>query len=105
MVPGCGKTYAVERLSEYLGWQRFDIDSSMIASLYIHDTSKKISEVFHSAIKAAPSILVIDEMEAFCPTEVWQGLQEHHVEEVAEFCVEYRSNFKRRISLCDDKYD
>lgn len=84
--PGCGKTYAVEKLSEYLGWQRFDIDSSTIASSYIHDTSKKISEVFHSAIKAAPSILVIDEMEAFLSDRGMAGPSgTHHVEEVAEF--------------------
>lgn len=84
--PGCGKTYAVEKLSEYLGWQRFDIDSSTIASSYIHDTSKKISEVFHLAIKAAPSILVIDEMEAFLSDRGMAGPSgTHHVEEVAEF--------------------
>lgn len=84
--PGCGKTYAVERLSEYLGWQRFDIDSSTIASSYIHDTSKKISEVFHSAIKAAPSIIVIDEMEAFLSNRATASATgTYHVEEVAEF--------------------
>ncbi len=84
--PGCGKTYAVEKLSEFLGWQRFDIDSSTIASSYIHDTSKKISEVFQSAIKAAPSILVIDEMEAFLTDRGMAGSSgTHHFEEVAEF--------------------
>lgn len=84
--PGCGKTYAVERLSEYLGWQRFDIDSSTIASSFIHDTSKKISEIFQSAIKAAPSIIVIDEMEAFLSDRGMAGpTGTHHVEEVAEF--------------------
>lgn len=84
--PGCGKTYAVERLSEYLGWPRFDIDSSTIASSYIHDTSKKISEVFRSAINAAPSILVIDEMEAFLSNRAAAGpAGGHHAEEVAEF--------------------
>ncbi len=84
--PGSGKTYAVEKLSEYLGWQRFDIDSSSIASSYIHATSKKISEVFQSAIKAAPSILVIDEMEAFLTSRGLAGLSgTHHIEEVAEF--------------------
>ncbi len=84
--PGCGKTYAVERLSEYLGWQRFDIDSSTIASSYIHDTSKKISEVFQAAIKASPSIVVIDEMEAFLSDRGMAGpTGTHHVEEVAEF--------------------
>lgn len=84
--PGCGKTYAVERLAEYLGWQRFDIDSSTIASSFIHDTSKKISEVFSQAIKAAPSILVIDEMEAFLSNRSMNtSSSTHHIEEVAEF--------------------
>ena len=84
--PGCGKTYAVEKLSEYLGWKRFDIDSSTIASSYIHDTSKKISEVFSKAIKAAPSILVIDEMEAFLSNRNMNtSSSTHHIEEVAEF--------------------
>ena len=84
--PGCGKTFAVEKLAEYLGWQRFDIDSSVIASPYIHDTSKKISAVFRAAIKAAPSIIVIDEMEAFLSDRRISGASDtHHVEEVAEF--------------------
>ena len=84
--PGCGKTYAVERLAEYLGWKRFDIDSSTIASSYIHDTSKKISAVFSEAIKAAPSILVIDEMEAFLSNRNMSTASgTHHIEEVAEF--------------------
>ena len=84
--PGCGKTYAVDRLAEYLGWKRFDIDSSTIASSYIHDTSKKISEVFSEAIKAAPSILVIDEMEAFLSNRNMSTASgTHHIEEVAEF--------------------
>ena len=84
--PGCGKTYAVDKLAEYLGWKRFDIDSSTIASSYIHDTSKKISEVFTSAIKASPSIIVIDEMEAFLSNRSMAGPSgTHHIEEVAEF--------------------
>ena len=84
--PGCGKTYAVERLSEYLGWPRFDIDSSTISSPYIHDTSKKISEIFQMAVKSAPSIIVIDEMEAFLSDRGTAGTaSNHHVEEVAEF--------------------
>ena len=84
--PGCGKTYAIDRLAEYLGWPRYDIDSSSVASPYIHDTSKKISEVFTKAINTAPSILVIDEMEAFLTDRASSGMSgTHHVEEVAEF--------------------
>ncbi len=84
--PGCGKTHAVEKLSDYLGWKRFDIDSSTIASSYIHETSKKIAEVFNEAIKAAPSILVIDEMEAFLSNRnISSSSGTYHMEEVAEF--------------------
>lgn len=84
--PGCGKTFAVERLCEYLGWPRFDIDSASIGSTFIHDTSKKIAGVFQDAIQAAPSILVIDEMEAFLSDRgMASSSGTHHIEEVAEF--------------------
>ena len=84
--PGCGKTFAVEKLINYLDWPNYYISSATIGSPYIHDTSKKISEVFDKAIENAPSIIVIDEMEAFLSarnTNKSSGL--HHTEEVAEF--------------------
>lgn len=84
--PGCGKTYAVDRLAEYLKWPRFNIEAGTVASPYIHDTSKKIFEVFSQAIKAAPSVLVIDEMEAFLSDRAHAGTSGvHHIEEVGEF--------------------
>lgn len=84
--PGCGKTFAVERLVEFLDWPSYSIDSGSIGSPYIHDTSKKISEVFDRAIENAPSVVVIDEMEAFLTDRnVGQSSGVHHVEEVAEF--------------------
>lgn len=84
--PGCGKTFAVERLIEFLNWPSFRIDSGSIGSPFIHDTSKKISEVFDKAIDNAPSVMVIDEMEAFLSArDLSQGAGQHHMEEVAEF--------------------
>ena len=44
--PGCGKTYAVEQLVEYLDWPCFFVDSTSIGSPYIHETSKRISAIF-----------------------------------------------------------
>lgn len=82
--PGCGKTYAVERLVEFLGWPSFQIDASSIASPYIHETSKKVAQVFETAMENAPSVLVIDEMEAFLADRE-MGTGHHRVEEVAEF--------------------
>ncbi|MDD4767081.1 MAG: ATP-binding protein [Desulfotomaculaceae bacterium] len=84
--PGCGKTFAVDRLVEFMDWPGFPINSGTIGSPYVHDTSRKISSVFDKAIENAPSIIVIDEMESFL-TKRDYGLQSglHHLEEVAEF--------------------
>ena len=83
---GCGKTFAVEQLVEYLGWPSFQIGASSVASPYIHETSKKVADVFEKAIENAPSVLVIDEMEAYlADREFGRGASHHRVEEVAEF--------------------
>lgn len=82
--PGCGKTFAIEKLIEFLDWPSFNIEASSVASPYIHETSKKVAQVFDEAIKNAPSVLVIDEMEAFlADRSIGEG--HHRVEEVAEF--------------------
>lgn len=91
--PGCGKTFAVERLIEHLGWPSFSIDSASVGSPYIHGTGLKIARIFEDAIEAAPSVLVMDEMEAFLANR--DGSQDYRVEEVAEFL--------RRIPLASAK--
>ena len=98
--PGCGKTFAVERLIEYLGWPSFSIEASTVASPYIHETSKKVATVFNEAMKAAPSVLVIDEMEAFL-TDRQTGASsgQHHVEEVAEFLRRIPEAIKGRVLI------
>ena len=84
--PGCGKTFAVERLTEFIDWPSYSIDSNSIGSPYIHETSKKIAAVFDKAIETAPSIIVIDEMEAFLSDRRSGGPENlYHVEEVTEF--------------------
>jgi ATP-dependent 26S proteasome regulatory subunit len=85
--PGCGKTFAVERLIEFLGWPSFAIEAASVASPYIHETSRKVAEMFTKATENAPSVLVmIDEMEAFLADRERGAASSHHrVEEVAEF--------------------
>jgi cell division protease FtsH len=82
--PGCGKTFAVHKLIDFLGWPSFEIDASSVASPYIHETSKKVAQVFTAAMEKSPSVLVIDEMEAFLADRD-MGSGHHRVEEVAEF--------------------
>jgi Cdc6-like AAA superfamily ATPase len=84
--PGCGKTFAIEKLIEFLGWPNYQIDASSVGSPYIHETSRKVAAVFEKAINNAPAVLVIDEMESFlADRESGAGSSQHRVEEVAEF--------------------
>ncbi|MGB0833416.1 MAG: AAA family ATPase [Psychrobium sp.] len=82
--PGCGKTFSVDKLISYLGWPKFEVDASSVASPYIHETSKKIAEVFDNAIENSPSVIVIDEMDAFLSKRD-SSSGNHQIEEVAEF--------------------
>jgi len=98
--PGCGKTFAVERLVEFIDWPSYSIDSNSVGSPYIHQTSKKISEVFDKAIDCAPSVIVIDEMESFLSDRrsgSSSGL--HHVEEVAEFLRRIPEATKKKVLI------
>lgn len=81
--PGTGKTYAVEKLAEFLDWPVYSINSSSIGSPYIHQTGQKIAEVFNKAFDTSPSIVIIDEMEAYLSKR--EGAQDFKVEEVGEF--------------------
>lgn len=84
--PGCGKTFAVERLVEFLDWPAFYVDSNSVGSPYIHETSRKVSEIFEKAMEDSPAVIVIDEMESFLTDRQHsQSSGLHHVEEVAEF--------------------
>jgi SpoVK/Ycf46/Vps4 family AAA+-type ATPase len=90
----------VVRLVEYLGWPCFSIDASSIGSPYIHETSRKVAEVFDQAMKSAPSVLVIDEMEAFlADRERGADTSHHRVEEVAEFLRRIPEAVKARVLI------
>lgn len=96
--PGCGKTFAVERLVEYLDWPIFHIESNSVGSPYIHETSRKVSELFEKAMDAAPSVIVIDEMESYLSDrQIHQSTGLHHVEEVAEFLRRIPEATQRRV--------
>ena len=84
-VPGCGKTFAVDKLVKFLDWPCYRIEASTVASPYIHDTSRKIAAIFDEAAQNAPSVIIIDEMDAFLSDRNMQNSGLHHVEEISEF--------------------
>lgn len=98
--PGCGKTFAVERLVEFIDWPSFSVNSNTVGSPYIHESSKKISTIFDQAIDAAPSVIIIDEMEAFLSERQAVGSSAlHHVEEVAEFLRRIPEAIERKVLI------
>lgn len=98
--PGCGKTFAVERLVEHLGWPSYSIDASSVGSPYIHETSRKVAGVFEEAMKNAPAVLMIDEMEAFLADRGTADANHHHrVEEVAEFLRRIPEAIKNHVLI------
>ena len=98
--PGCGKTFAVDRLVEFIDWPVYLINSNTIGSPYIHATSKKISEIFDHAIEDAPSVVVIDEMESFLADRALESSSSlHSVEEVAEFLRRIPEAIEKRVLI------
>ena len=96
--PGCGKTFAVGRLVEYLDWPIFYVDSNSVGSPYIHETSRKVGGIFDKAMDAAPSMIVIDEMESYLSDrQLHESTGLHHVEEVAEFLRRIPEANKHRV--------
>jgi hypothetical protein len=98
--PGCGKTFAVEKLIEFIDLPSYSIDSNSIGSPYIHETGKKIYEIFDKAIDNSPSVIVIDEMESFLSDRRAGGSGGlHHVEEVAEFLRRIPEAVKSKVLI------
>jgi Cdc6-like AAA superfamily ATPase len=98
--PGCGKTFAVDRLVEFIDWPVYSINSNTVGSPYIHATSKKISEIFDQAIENAPSVVVIDEMESFLADRaLGSSSSMHRVEEVAEFLRRIPEAIEKRVLI------
>lgn len=96
--PGSGKTYAVERLVEYLRWPLFEIEATSVGSPYIHETSRQIGETFERAAASAPSIVVIDEMDSLLLDRKTSGSTGRYaVEEVAEFLRQVPEASQNRV--------
>lgn len=81
--PGSGKTFAVNKLAEFLKWPVFDVDIGGIGSPYIHETSKKLKQVFETAADQAPSIVLLEEIDALAGKR-GDNAHESKVEEISQ---------------------
>jgi transitional endoplasmic reticulum ATPase len=94
--PGCGKTYIIKKLAEEVGHEFMEIKHSDLASPYIHDTVKKIGEIFERAKVKAPAIVFIDEIDGLFPKREFCS-HEYKIEEVNEFLMNVNDAGKQDI--------
>jgi transitional endoplasmic reticulum ATPase len=86
--PGCGKTFIVKQIAKMLHFNFIEVSPSTVASTYVHGTQQKIKELFDEAAKERPSILFIDELEAFVPNRTRTDVNFHYQAEVNEFLIQ-----------------
>lgn len=86
--PGCGKTYIAKCFAEEAGWHFEEISIAKQGEKYVHQTSKNIREVFDKARKKAPSIVLIDEIDAIAPNRSNADIREYKIEELSTLLTE-----------------
>jgi cell division protease FtsH len=79
--PGSGKSHAVAKVKEALGWPCYEIDLSVVGSAFIYQTSHRLRNVFLEAKQHAPALVVLEELDAFAPAR-GPMTPEHKSEEI-----------------------
>lgn len=95
--PGCGKTFIAQQIAEILKYNFIQVNPSTVGSIYVHGTQMKIKELFDEARSKMPTLLFIDEFDAFAPNRNMPDLGFHYNAEVNEILVQLDSAYKRGI--------
>jgi cell division protease FtsH len=81
--PGSGKTHAVDTLVAALRRPVFRLELGAIGSPFIHQTAASMRKAFEQAMRSAPSLLVLEEIDAVAPARGPMS-HDHKVEELTE---------------------
>jgi cell division protease FtsH len=81
--PGSGKTHAVDTLVAALRRPVFRLDLGEIGSPFIHQTTVAMRKAFEQAKRSAPSLLILEEIDAVAPARGPMS-HDHKVEELTE---------------------
>jgi cell division protease FtsH len=80
---GSGKTHAVDTLVAALRRPAFRLDLGEVGSPFIHQTTVSMRKAFEQAKRSAPSLLILEEIDAVAPARGPMS-QDHKVEELTE---------------------
>lgn len=76
--PGCGKTFIARKLAAVAGFSFIEVKPGDLASVYVHGTQGKISELFAKARKQAPCMIFFDELDAMVPNRDGNSVGHHY---------------------------
>ena len=77
--PGTGKTLLASSIALSLQLPYFSVDGSSLSSPYHGETEQRLREIFKEAEECAPSIIIIDEVDALVPAREDAGEVERRV--------------------------
>ena len=95
--PGCGKTLISQQIAKILKFNFIEVVPSTTGSIYVHGTQINIKEVFKDAKNKRPSLIFIDEFEAFAPDRNKGDLSYSFQSEVNEMLIQLNNAFDNGI--------
>lgn len=95
--PGCGKTFIARKLAEEIGFNFIEVTPADLGSIYVHGTQIEIKKLFDEALKKAPTVLFIDEIEGLLPSRNNSDVSFHYKAEVNEFLTQLDQCGKKQI--------
>jgi len=95
--PGCGKTLIAKQIANILKFNFIDVAPSTTGSIYVHGTQNKIKDLFADARNKRPSLIFIDEVDAFAPNRTANDVGYHYQSEVNEMLIQLNNAFENGI--------
>ncbi|SFN07740.1 transitional endoplasmic reticulum ATPase [Algoriella xinjiangensis] len=86
--PGCGKTFFAEKMAEEIGFNFYQIKPSDIQSKFVNASQENIKNLFDEAKQNAPSIILIDELDALVPNRDTSNISHMNTSAVNEFLAQ-----------------
>lgn len=96
---GCGKTFFAQKFAEETGFSFKLIVPSDIGGMIIHETQKKVAELFEEAQREAPCIICFDEIDAIVPRRTSTPGLEYQNTEVNEFLAQMNNCGEKGIFI------
>jgi AAA+ superfamily predicted ATPase len=88
-LPGCGKSYIGRVLAHEAGLTCRLVLPSDLSSMWLHESVTKTRELFDWAIKQAPCLLIIDELDAVAPQRREHNMHSDEKRQVNELLTQF----------------